>query len=71
MNKKKARLCTALFSIMLLGILVDVGIVWPHAIPYILAPFAVTGAFKFVRVLYIWFITDPAEKRMQEEMETW
>ena len=58
MSKRKARLVTAAFSALLLLLLVDLVGIYPRSLPWILGAFAIPGAFKFVRVLYIWFLTE-------------
>ena len=66
-REQKLRLVAALFCTMFFSMLALSCWLWPVAIPYVLAPFAVAGAWKFCRVAYIWMSTDP----FYEEDETW
>ena len=68
MFKKKLKLVAALFCAMFFTMLGVSCWLWPAVIPYVMAPFAVAGAWKFCRVAYIWMITDPV---MQEDNEEW
>lgn len=66
-REQKLRLVAALFCTMFFVMLGTACWLWPVVIPYVLAPFAVAGAWKFCRVAYIWMSTDP----FYEEDETW
>ena len=67
MFRKKLKLVAVLFCTMFFSMLALSCWLWPVVIPYVLAPFAVAGAWKFCRVAYIWMVTDPV---MNEE-EPW
>ena len=67
-KKNKLKLVAALFCTMFFSVLAVACWLWPVVIPYVLAPFAVAGAWKFCRVAYIWMITDPV---VNEEEEPW
>lgn len=57
-SKRKAKLVTvALFTFIVL-LCANLVALWPEAMPYILAVFAVPGAWKFCRVLYLWLTTE-------------
>ena len=57
----KAKLVTALVCALLLLMFSDIVAIWPKTLPYILGAFAIPGAWKFTRVLYIWLLTDDPE----------
>lgn len=57
-SKNKAKLVTALLFALILLMLADVVAIWPWTLPYALGVFAVPGACKFCRVLFIWLTTD-------------
>lgn len=59
MNKNKARLVTVVIFVFVLLLCADAVSIWPAAMPYILGAFAIPGAWKFCRVLFIWLTTDP------------
>lgn len=67
-RKNKLKLVAALFCVMFFSMLAVACWLWPVVIPYVLAPFAVAGAWKFCRVAYIWMVTDPV---VNEEEELW
>lgn len=58
MNKNKAKIVTALMFILLAVLAADVVTAFPQALPWILAPFAMVGAWKFARVLFLWLTTE-------------
>ena len=58
MNKNKAKLVTILMFILLVVLAADVVSAIPQTLPWILAPFAMVGAWKFARVLFLWLTTD-------------
>lgn len=60
-STNKARLITALICALLCLMFADIVAIWPRTLPYILGAFAVPGAWKFARTLYIWLITDDPE----------
>ena len=68
MKKKKAVLLTAMYSVMLFCILAIAGKRFPALVPYILAPFAVAGAWVFVKWVYKWISVDPV---VRDEEEPW
>ena len=57
-SKNKAKLITALVCVLLILMFADIVAIWPGSLPYVLGAFAVPGAWKFARVLYIWLLTD-------------
>ncbi len=61
-TQRKMRLIAALFCGMFLAILAVAGWLCPALIPWIEAPFAVAGVWKFFRVTYVWMTTTPEEK---------
>lgn len=69
--EKKAMLLTAAFCILLFAILIVAACVLPDLAPWILAPFAVIGAWKFARVCYLWITTDPTAPAHEEEEFTY
>ena len=58
MNKNKARLVTVVIFVFVLLLCADAVSIWPAALPYILGAFAIPGAWKFCRVLFIWLTTE-------------
>ena len=58
MNKSKAVIVTAIMFILLVVLAADVVAVIPNALPWILAVFALPGAWLFVKVLYLWLTTE-------------
>lgn len=58
MNKNKARLVTILIMILLAVLAADIVGLYPDTLPWILAPFAAAGAWKFARVLFLWLTTE-------------
>lgn len=62
MNKNKAKLVTVVIFVFLILLCADAVSIWPRTLPWILGAFAVPGAWKFCRVLYIWLVTDPEPK---------
>lgn len=62
MNKNKAKLVTIVISVFVLLLCVDMVTIWPKMLPWILGCFAIPGAWKFCRVLYIWLTDEPKEK---------
>ena len=62
MNKNKAKLVTAVIFVFLLLLFADMVSIWPRTLPWILGAFAIPGAWKFCRVLYIWLTVDPEPK---------
>ena len=57
MSKGKAKLVTVFMFTMIVLLLADAVAIWPDALPWVLLVFAIPGAWKFVRVLYIWLTT--------------
>lgn len=57
-SKNKAKLITALTCALLLVLFADTVALWPWTLTWILAAFAIPGAFKFAKVLYIWLLLD-------------
>lgn len=66
-RKSKLKLVAALFCTMFFTMLGAACWLHPVVVPYVMAPFAVAGAWKFCRVAYIWMVTDP----FYEEDVTW
>ena len=69
MYPKKARLVTILFCGLMFMSLIEIVLMWPKTLTWILAAFAIPGAWKFVRVTYIWMQDKgpaPEEKRVEE-----
>ena len=66
-REQKLKLVSVLFCTMFFVMLGTACWLWPVVIPYVLAPFAVAGAWKFCRVAYIWMVTDP----FYEEEQPW
>ena len=58
MSKGKARLATAAFCILFFGLLADLYDIMPESRLWILWAFAIPGAWKFVRCVFIWLTTD-------------
>lgn len=60
-SKNKAKLITALLTVLLALMFLDLAALFPWTGPWILGAFAIPGVFKFVRCLYIWLqLDDPA-----------
>lgn len=57
-SKNKARLVTALICVLLTLMFADLVALFPWSLPYILGAFAIPGAWKFARCLYIWLMLD-------------
>lgn len=57
-SEHKAKLVTVLIFALLCLLFSDVVAIWPKSLPWILGAFALPGAWKFCRVLYIWLITE-------------
>lgn len=57
-SKQKAKLITVLVCVLLIVMFADMVALWPWTLPWILGVFAVPGAFKFAKTLYIWLIID-------------
>ena len=68
LSRGKLKLVAALICAMFFVLLAMACWLWPPVIPYVLAPFAVAGAWKFCRVTYIWLSTDPV---FTEEEQPW
>lgn len=68
MGKNKLRLVAALFCGMFFILLGTACWLHPVFLPYVMAPFAVAGAWKFCRVTFLWLTADPV---FTEEDETW
>ena len=69
MYPKKARFVTIMFCGMVFTSLTEIALMAPWTLTWILAAFAVPGAWKFVRVTYIWMQDKgpaPEEKRVEE-----
>ena len=62
MNHKKAKLVTVVIFVFVVLLCADAVSIWPRALPYILGAFAIPGAWKFCRTLYVWLIIDEPEK---------
>jgi hypothetical protein len=57
-SESKAKLVTILLFVLILLLMADVVALWPWTLPWVLGVFAVPGAMKFCRVLYIWLTTE-------------
>ena len=68
LSRGKLKLVAALICAMFFIMLATACWLWPVVLPYVLAPFAVAGAWKFCRVTYIWLSTDPV---FTEEEQPW
>ena len=71
MNKSKARLVTIVIFVFLVLLLADTVSIWPASLPYILGAFAIPGAWKFCRVLYIWLTTEEEETPIMLKIPKW
>jgi hypothetical protein len=71
MSKEKARIATFAFCTAVFGLLYGVWETAPYARMWILAFFAFFGAQKFVRVVFIWLITEdaPIEIKLPEWLQ--
>lgn len=58
MSKDKARLATAIFCVPFFGLIANLYRIAPELRLVILWCFAVPGAFKFIRVVFIWLTTE-------------
>lgn len=58
MSKDKARLATAIFCVCFFGLIANLYRVAPELRMTILWCFAIPGAFKFIRVVFVWLTTD-------------
>ena len=58
MSKAKARAATIAFCVLFFGVMAELYRGIPESRLIILWCFAVPGAFKFVRVVFIWLTTD-------------
>lgn len=58
MSKDKARLATAAFCVLFFGLMAELYKEVPDSRLIILWCFAIPGAWKFVRVVFIWLTTD-------------
>lgn len=59
-SENKAKLVTALLFVLIVLLMADMVAMWPWMLPYVLGVFAVPGAIKFCRVLFIWLTTEDA-----------
>lgn len=57
-NKAKAKLVTIALFVFVLMVCANVVKLWPVTLPWVLGAFALPGAWKFCRVLYIWLTTE-------------
>lgn len=57
-SESKAKLVTVLLFVLILLLMADVVALWRWTLPWVLGVFAVPGAMKFCRVLYIWLTTE-------------
>lgn len=57
-SESKAKLVTLLLFVLILLLMADVVALWRWTLPWVLGVFAVPGAMKFCRVLYIWLTTE-------------
>ena len=64
-SKSKAKLLTALITVLLILLAADAVAIWPAALPWILGAFAVPGVWKFSRTLYIWMTTEDEPVKVQ------
>ena len=64
MNKNKARLVVVALFVLLVLLCADAVAIWPDTLPWILGAFAIPGAWKFCRVLFIWLTTDEEPVRI-------
>lgn len=58
MSKDKARLATAIFCVCFFGLIANLYRVAPELRVTILWCFAIPGAMKFVRVVFVWLTTE-------------
>lgn len=65
MSKEKGRLATAIFCVCFFGLITNLYRVAPELRMTILWCFAIPGAFKFVRVVFIWLTTDSEPVKIQ------
>ena len=75
MSKPKARLITIVIFAFVVLVCVDFVALYPKAMTWILGAFAIPGAWKFVRVCYIWLqeddrIPEPEHVRPQGRKKT-
>lgn len=57
-SKKKAKLVTVALFVFIVMVCTNLVAIWPEALPWVLGVFAIPGAWKFCRVLYVWLTTD-------------
>ena len=71
MNKEKARLATAIFCVAFFGLIANLYKIAPETRMVILWCFAIPGAMKFIRVVFVWLTTDgkPVEIRLPKWMK--
>jgi len=68
LGKNKLRLVAGLFCGMFFALLGVACWLHPVFLPYVMAPFAIAGAWKFCRVCFIWLTTTP---EISEEEQLW
>lgn len=56
MYPKKAKFVTVMFSVMFFSLMGVTVAEAPWSLPWILGAFAIPGAWKFIRTLYIWLL---------------
>ncbi len=64
-SKSKAKLLTALITVLLILLAADAVAIWPAALPWILGAFALPGVWKFSRTLYVWMTTEDEPVKVQ------
>lgn len=69
MSKEKARVATLAFCILFFGMLAELYDVMPESRLIILWVFAIPGAWKFVRVVFVWLTTE--DKPIEIKIPKW
>lgn len=57
-NKQKARIVTVVIFAFVLLVSSNLVALFPGVLPWILAAFAIPGAWQFCKVAYLWLTTD-------------
>lgn len=57
-SKSKAKLVTVALFVFVVMVCANVVALWPSALPWVLGAFAVPGAWKFCRVMFLWLTTE-------------
>ena len=69
MSKEKARLATAIFCTCFFGLVANLYRVAPELRLVILWCFAIPGAWKFIRVVFVWLTTE--DKPVEIKLPKW